>query len=210
MVIMNKKKQLYETIMSSVAIQVKKALNEYNTTQQNDALSDYIYNADLSHCPKTDILYDSWIEEEYAEAKGIETCDVEYNEEFFTYCKDRLIDELYEGIDSFKMDENDMIYCERMLYIKDPDIQKILNNPLGIYWSWKSGNSKAINSQIHGNVVIYARISAEDVNWAQTIISNLIDPDETELTIKSGAEIIVNKITINNQDVFEKNAKCIA
>lgn len=207
------KKQLYEQIITSVAKEVKKALNESqygNSNEQNEILLQYIYNADLEHCWKSDILLDSWIEEQYADENDIEYGEVDFNKEFFDYCKDAFIDQLYKGTDSFMMDENNMIYCERMLYIKNPEIETILENSLGIYWAWDEGNSEAINSQETGNVVLYAHVSPENVDWAQTIVSNLVDPDETEITIKKHAPIILNKIVVDGEVVYNQNTECSA
>ena len=206
------KKRLYESIMQSVAKEVKKVLNENygNSNEQNEILFQYIYNANLEHCRKSNILFDSWIEEQYAEENDLEPEDVAFNKEFFDYCKDAFIDNLYKGTDSFMMDENNMIYCERMLYIKNPELETILENSLGIYWAWNEGNSEAINSQETGNVILYARVSPENVDWAQTIVSNLIDPDETEITIKKHAPIILNKIVIDGEVIYNQNTECTA
>lgn len=204
---MKNKKALYENIMSSIAKEVKKILNEsLNSEQQNKILLSYIQNADLEKCDKLSVLEDSWIEEQYAEEQGVDYFD--YDEDFYTYCKDTFIYDLEKGLNSFVMDKDNKIYCERKLYIKNPNIESILENPLGIYWAWKKGNGQSINADEKGNVTLYGHIDPDNVDWAETVISNLIDPNETEITLKSGSSILIDKIKIGKES-FNVNIKCI-
>ena len=199
------KKALYESIMTAVAKEVKKALNEAISYD----LYDYIDNANLFHCPKSNILEGSWIEEQYAEDKNIEIDEVEYNKDFEEYCKNAFIDELPVGITSFKLDDDGFIYCERGLYIKNYNgkngseiVNTIIHNPLGKCWAFEEGNANAINSQNRENIILYGVVHPDNVDWAETIISNLIDPDETELTLKPGENIILKQIKDSNRNIL--------
>lgn len=213
---MKSKKQLYESIMRIVAKEIKKALNE-NVSSSND-LYDYINKADLLHCLKFDIIADgSWVEEQYAEENDIDYDDVEYNKDFEEYCKNVFIDQLPEGITSFKLDNDGFIYCERGLYIKKYNgknsseiVDAIIHKHLGKYWAFEEGNANAINSQNRENIILYAVVHPDNVDWAETIISNLVDPDETELTLKSGENIVLKQIKDSNGNILlADNVECI-
>jgi len=210
------KKALYESIMTAVAKEVKKALNE-NISSPHD-LYDYIDNADLFHCPKFNILDGSWVEEQYAEENGIDYDNIEYNKDFEEYCKNLFVDNLPEGITSFKLDDDGFIYCERGLYIKNyngkngfeigtkiidkPLGKYCIDNPLGKYWSFEEENANAINSQNRENIILRAVVHPDNVDWAETIISNLIDPDETELTLKPGETIVLKQIKDSDGNII--------
>ena len=200
-------KALYESIMSAVAKEVKKALNE-NISSSYD-LYDYIDKAELFYCPKFNILEGSWVEEQYAEENGIDYDNVEYNKDFEEYCKNVFIDEIPEGITSFKLDDDGFIYCERGLYIKSYNgkngsetANTIIHNSLGKYWTFEEGNANAINSQNRENIILYAAVHPDNVDWAETIISNLVDPDETELTLKPGENIVLKQIKDSNGNIL--------
>lgn len=209
------KKALYESIMTAVAKEVKKALNEDISSPYD--LYDYIDKAKLFHCPKFNILEGSWVEEQYAEENNIDYDDVEYNKDFEEYCKNVFVDELPEGITSFKLDGDGFIYCERGLYIKNYNgkngseiVNTIIHNSLGKYWAFEEGNANAIDSQNRENIILYGVVHPDNVDWAETIISNLIDPDETELTLKPGENIVLKQIKDSDGNILlNDDVECI-
>lgn len=108
--------------------------------------------------------------------------------------------------------ERGLIKCERVINVKS-DFREHKGH-LGKYWTFIEGNGHDYGTEgdINYCVTICALVDPEDVDWAETVAANLMDPDEYELTLNDDAIVNIVKIlrtktkeTISNKE-FSYNA----
>lgn len=139
--------------------------------------------------------------DEYCDAHELDSI-LDDAEGFSEYIKNILDDQL-----TFDFDRG-LIKCERVLDIQKSDFSEYKNN-MGIYWSFVEGFGDAHGSFsfTRNNITIYALVDPKDVDWAETIAANMIDPDEYEITLNEDAPIQITKIieTKSKKTLLEKN-----
>jgi len=67
------------------------------------------------------------------------------------------------------------------------DIKKNIEPELGIYWTWDYNSAKSYwGDETHKNIInIVSEIDETSIDWNETLLANMINPDEKELTLKS-------------------------
>lgn len=139
------------------------------------------------------------------------------------YCEEHKLDSVFDDTEGFTeyikdmFDEGDLfvfeferglIKCERVIDVRE-DSFDIHKGHLGKYWSFirGAGDSHGSVGNSRNNVVVYALVDPKDVDWAETIAANMIDPDEYEVTLNDGAPIQITKIVEKrtNKTLLEKD-----
>lgn len=120
------------------------------------------------------------------------------------YCEENDLDSIYDDEEGFieyiknivdeqltLEEENSLIKCERVIKLNSSNFKKAL----GIYWTFVEGMGDSHGAIGSGtNVTICGLVDPKDVNWEETIASNLIDPDEYEITLIEDSEIQITKV----------------
>lgn len=137
--------------------------------------------------------------EDYCEEHGIDSVEDD-EENFINYIKDIVDEQLTLEL------ERGLIKIERVISL-DSSFSKYKGN-IGIYWTFIEGmgDSHGAVGSSRNNITICALVDPKDVNWEETIASNIIDPDEYELTLKEDAPIQITKILdVNRKEIFKDN-----
>lgn len=138
--------------------------------------------------------------EDYCEKYDIDSVEDD-KENFIKYIKDVVDDQLTLEF------ERGLIKIERVISLND-SFSKYKGN-IGIYWTFIKGmgDSHGAVGSSRNNITICALVDPKDVNWEETIASNVIDPDEYELTLNEDALIQITKILdANRKEIFKSNA----
>lgn len=120
------------------------------------------------------------------------------------YCEENDLDSIYDDEERFieyiknivdeqltLEEENGLIKCERVIKLNSSNFKKAL----GIYWTFVEGMGDSHGAIGSGtNVTICGLVNPENINWEETIASNLIDPDEYEITLIEDSEIQITKV----------------
>lgn len=137
--------------------------------------------------------------EDYCEEHEIDSI-FDDEENFIEYIKDIVDEQLTLDL------ERDLIKIERVISL-DSSFSKYKGN-IGIYWTFIEGmgDSHGAVGSSRNNITICALVDPKDVNWEETIASNIIDPDEYELTLEDDAPIQITKILdANRKEIFKEN-----
>ena len=179
---------------------------DLKTKKQN--LNDLVDNADLRKCEKFTAIDGSEFEENYIEENDLEY-GFQWDDDFYDYCKEYFLDESGHRI---KFNKNNCIYCERAIAVESNfDPKKYIdkyNGHLGVYWTYENGNADAVDGMEDNIIILRGYVKPEDCDWAETISSNLLDPDEMELTIKKDADILITNIQYNDEEIYTGNMIC--
>lgn len=120
------------------------------------------------------------------------------------YCEENDLDSIYDDEEGFieyiknivdeqltLEEENSLIKCERVIKLNSSNFKKAL----GIYWTFVEGMGDSHGAIGSGtNITICGLVDPKDINWEETIASNLIDPDEYEITLIEDSEIQITKV----------------
>ena len=120
------------------------------------------------------------------------------------YCEENDLDSIYDDEEGFVEyikdivdeqltieEENGLIKCERVIKLNSSNFKKAL----GIYWTFVEGMGDSHGAIGSGtNITICGLVNPENINWEETIASNLIDPDEYEITLIEDSEIQITKV----------------
>ena len=137
--------------------------------------------------------------EDYCEEHDIDSVEDD-EENFIEYIKDIVDEQLTLEL------ERGLIKIERVISLND-SFSKYKGN-IGIYWTFIEGmgDSHGAIGSSRNNITICALVDPKDVNWAETIAANIMDPDEYELTLEEDAPIQITKILdANRKEIFKKN-----
>jgi len=126
--------------------------------------------------------------ENYCEEHDIDSI-YDDEENFIKYVKDIVNDQLELDL------ERGLIKCERVITIDSEAFSNYKGN-IGTYWTYMEGMGDSYGSigSSKNNITICALVDPKDVNWEETIASNLMDPEEYELTLEYDAPIQITKI----------------
>lgn len=136
---------------------------------------------------------------------------------FYDYCKEKIGSQVLENLD---LNNNYCIYIEREISIPNllssNNIKKVFsekyNGALGKYWTYMADNACQQNAYYSGDntkIIIQGYVKPEDVDWGETIASNIDDPDEMELTVNDDAEIEMDLIKTSKGNHIIFNDKLI-
>ncbi len=137
--------------------------------------------------------------EDYCEEHEIDSV-FDDEENFIEYIKDIVDEQLTLDL------ERGLIKIERVISL-DSSFSKYKGN-IGIYWTYIEGmgDSHGAVGSSRNNITVCALVDPKDVNWGKTIASNIIDPDECELTLNEDAPIQITRILdVNRKEIFKEN-----
>lgn len=146
---------------------------------------------DIGNATNADILQDSWVEEQYCNDFNIDVNTFQWDNKFYDYCIGEFKKQLKSNKDKFEQNDDNLIRIERDMMHKNDDIPEKVD----IKWSFgKAANM--FDRDVFGQTIhLEGWVKPENVNWADTIVHYLIDPQETTIYIKEHIEVEVELIT---------------
>ena len=171
---------------------IESAIGYLDNYTLSELVYDYLY--------ENDILDDYEIEspEDMEDMDDPMSCvDDMYN--FNEYCINRAEEQIFDDLEE---DNRNMIYIEREICVpkftnRDKFYDLLKNDykgKLGIYWTYCRGNAQAqwgIDNTGEA-ITLFGYVSPDDVDWEQTILNNLLTPDEKELTLNDDATVEID------------------
>lgn len=139
------------------------------------------------------------LSDEYCEENDLDSI-YDDEENFIEYIKDIVDEQLTLEF------ERGLIKIERVIDVNS-SFSKYKGN-IGKYWTFIEGMGDSYGaSSYKNNITICALVDPKDVDWEETIASNLLDPDEYELTLNEDAPIQIVKILGKDrkETLLEKN-----
>lgn len=150
----------------------------------------------------------------YCEENGIDEFDEdEYGDDFKMWVKQLLIDTI---IDFSETNNNNCFYIERVITIpkfsdKDrllSEFKNMYDGHLGVCWSYCRGAADAYEGHIgEEEIILKGYVRPDDVDLDNTLLMNIIEDEEFELTVNYDAPIQLTEIVTKkgNHKIFKGN-----
>lgn len=123
--------------------------------------------------------------------------------EYMDFLKGSAKDEIIWDL-SFK---NGLIYVERSLSIPIDNVSNMIKEldrkykgHLGTYWTFIEDNAQAYLGNNAMDVVLKGYVSEDSVDWSETVVANLADPDELELKLRMDVPILLVSVECNDNE----------
>ena len=145
---------------------------------------------DIFNATNIDILENSWVEEQYCSDFNIDINTFQWDNNFYDYCINEFKTQLKLNKDKFEQNDNNLIRIECDMVYKNDNIPEKVD----IKWSFGEAENM-FDGEVFGQTIhLEGWVKPENVNWADTIVHYLIDPQETTIHIKEHIEVEVELI----------------